>query len=85
MFGHRSKLEGGGSPHPGNLESLAPFKGLASCLVARLSAADKGQPNKEGLSGPGGGLRGGRGRFIALNKEYCFVFEALAPLPELFY
>lgn len=43
MFGHRSRLEEGGSPHPDNLESLAPFKGLANCLTARLSAPDKGQ------------------------------------------
>lgn len=46
MFGHRSKLEEGGSPHPDNLESLAPFKGLAGCLVARLSAADKGHAKR---------------------------------------
>lgn len=32
-FGHRSKLEGGGSPHADNLESLAPFKGLANLAV----------------------------------------------------
>lgn len=37
------EVEEGGSPHPDNLESLAPFKGLASCQAARLSATDKGQ------------------------------------------
>lgn len=46
MFGHRSKLEEGVSPHPDNLESLAPFKGLAGCLVACLSAADKGHAKR---------------------------------------
>lgn len=68
MFGHRSKLEEGGSPHPDNLESLAPSKGLASCQAARLSAADKGPAPKEGLRGLSGTV-GGSGGGVIQGKE----------------
>lgn len=56
------EVEEGGSPHPDNLESLAPFKALASCQAARLSATDKGGGSKTGSVRPDqrvGGFRGG--------------------------
>lgn len=78
-FGHWSKLEGGGSPHADNLESLAPFKGLANPAVRPAYRMQiRGCP-KQGFERLGGRLGAGGGCCLTrLNYEHHFVLNMLA-------